>query len=292
MSLVVAAWHVTEPSGVISTERSFFGVLRVSEAVDPRLGEVRVMTHGTTLHGAEAVSGPYHCRPLAYYAPETPIGQVFQAEAARKGALSIGVVGLGSGAVAAYSRPGDTLRFFEIDPNVVRAARDPARFGYIGDCARGQLSYTLGDARLTLGKVPAGSFDLLLIDAFSSDSVPAHLLTVEAARMYLSKLRPDGVVILHLSNRNLDLLHPAQAIALAAGGAGLAQSYRAPPPASFWAATEDAVIIARTPAGLAPFLADPRWTRADPAGVRPWTDDYTNLFGALVRRLAATGGRG
>jgi len=134
----------------------------------------------------------------------------------------------------------------------------------------------------------AGSFDLLLIDAFSSDSVPAHLLTVEAARLYLDKLKPDGVVILHLSNRNLDLLRPAQAIAVASGGVGLAQSYQAPlGMGSYWAATEDAVIFAKSKAALEPFEGDRRWTNADPRGVRPWTDDYTNLFGALVRRIAA-----
>ena len=285
LCLVIASWHVTEPSDVLSTGRSFFGVLRVARAIDPRVGEVHYMTHGTTLHGAQALVGPYHCRPLTYYAPEAPIGQVFEAATARRSALSIGVVGLGSGAVAAYTRPGDTLRFFEIDPLVLNAARDRTQFSYVTDCAKGRIGYTLGDARLTLAKAPAGSFDVLLIDAFSSDSVPAHLLTTQAARMYLAKVKSNGVVILHLSNRNLDLLHPAQAIALAAGGQALAQSYVTTTPTSYWAATEDAVIFAKTPAGLEPFTHDPRWRKADPAGVRPWTDDYTNLFGALVRRM-------
>jgi len=287
--LVFASWHVTDTNDVLWTGRSFFGVVRVSQATDPLVGQVRVLTHGTTLHGAQAVSGPDHCRPLVYYAPETPIGQVFQAEAARKQRLSIGVVGLGSGAVAAYTRPGDALRFFEIDPLVLRVARDSGAFSYIRDCARGQISYALGDARLTLARSPPGAFDLLLIDAFSSDSVPAHLLTTEAARMYLDKLRPDGVVIFHLSNRNLDLIRPAAAIAAAASGQpGLAQSYRPGPPTSYRSFAEDVVIIAKSPSGLSPFVHDGRWTKADPAGVRPWTDDYTNLFGALVRRLAAS----
>jgi len=303
LTLIVASWHVTQPAHTLVTARSFFGVLTIGRGVDARAGEVRVMTHGTTLHGAQAVGGPYHCRPLVYYAPEAPIGQVFRAEAAHKPALSIGVVGLGAGAVAAYTRPADTLRFFEIDPLVVRMARDSGAFYYVTQCAHGRVAYTIGDARLALARMPDAAYDVLLIDAFSSDSVPAHLLTVEAARMYLAKLKPDGVVILHLSNRNLDLKRPAQAIALAAGGAGLAQTWRAPAPpgdaapgsgpgraaaqTSYWAATEDAVIFAKTPAALAPFLADRRWTKADPQGVRPWTDDYTNLFGALVRRMQA-----
>lgn len=289
--LVVASWHVTATNDVLATGRSFFGVVHVSRAIDPLLGEVRVLTHGTTLHGAQVVAGPDHCRPLVYYAPESPIGQVFRAEAARKPQLSIGAVGLGTGAVAAYTRPGDTLRFFEIDPLVLRVSRDSGAFSYVSDCAHGQISYTLGDARLTLSKAPAASFDLLLIDAFSSDSVPAHLLTTQAARMYLEKLRPDGVVVFHLSNRNLDLMAPAAAIAQAASGQGLAQSFRPGPPASYRVISEDVVITARSPAGLAPFVHDPRWTRADPAGVRPWTDDYTNLFGALARRLAQSRSR-
>ena len=287
--LVFASWHVTDTNDVLWTGRSFFGVVRVSQATDPLLGPVRVLTHGTTLHGAQAVSGPDHCRPLVYYAPEAPIGQVFEAEAARKPRLSVGVVGLGSGAVAAYTRPGDTLRFFEIDPLVVRVARDSGAFSYIRDCARGQVDYTLGDARLTLARSPPGSFDLLLIDAFSSDSVPAHLLTTEAARMYLDKLKPDGVVIFHLSNRNLDLIRPAAAIAAAASGRpGLAQSYRPGPPSSYRSFSEDVVIMAKSPSGLSPFVHDGRWSKAGPGGVRPWTDDYTNLFGALVRRLTAS----
>jgi hypothetical protein len=287
LALIVASWHVSEPADTLMTARSFFGVLTTGRAADPRLGEVRTMTHGTTLHGAQAVGGPYRCRPLVYYAPDAPIGQVFRAEAAMKPALAIGAVGLGAGSVAAYTRPTDSLRFFEIDPLVARVARDPAYFSYVSECAHGRISYSIGDARLTLAKLPDGAFDVLLIDAFSSDSVPAHLLTVEAARMYLEKLKPDGVVILHLSNRNLDLLRPAQAIAIASGGVGLAQSYAPPGPATYWAAREDAVIFARSPAALAPFMADRRWTRADPQGVRAWTDDYTNLFGALVRRLEA-----
>ena len=285
--LVFAAWRVTDTNDVLWTGRSFFGVVRVSQANDPLVGDVRVLTHGTTLHGAQAVSGSGRCRPLVYYAPQAPIGQVFAAAAAKKPRLSIGVVGLGSGAVAAYTRPGDALRFFEIDPLVLRVARDSGAFSYVGACSRGQIGYTLGDARLTLAKFPPGSFDLLLIDAFSSDSVPAHLLTTEAARMYLDKLKPDGVVIFHLSNRNLDLMRPAAAIGEAAGGQPLAQSFRPGPPASYRSADEDVVIVAKSAAGLAPFVHDRRWSKADPAGVRPWTDDYTNLFGALVRRLAA-----
>ncbi|MFI4933715.1 MAG: spermidine synthase [Caulobacterales bacterium] len=288
-SLVLAAERVSERSDVVASWRSFFGVLRMAHTDLPSLGgEVRMLIHGATLHGGQAQAGPYRCRPLVYYAHSTPIGQVFQAELARKPALSIGAVGLGTGTVATYTRPTDSLRFFEIDPLVVRVSSNPAYFSYTTQCARGAIAYTLGDARLTLARQPAGSYDLLLIDAFSSDSVPAHLLTVEAVRMYLSKLRPDGVLILHLSNRNLDLLRPAQAVAIAAGAPALAQTYAHPFGVSIlMAADEDAVIVGKSAASLQPFAGDPRWTVANAGGVAPWTDDYTNLFGALVRRTAA-----
>jgi hypothetical protein len=285
--LVVAGGRAADRVNVVHYWRGFFGVLRESRLDIARLGgEVRMLAHGTTLHGAQARSPRYRCQPLVYYAHETPIGQVFDAEAAAKPRLTVAAVGLGTGSVAAYDRPGDAFTFFEIDPLVVKVSTDPANFTYVTRCARGVVGYRLGDARLTLSRQPDARFDILLVDAFSSDSVPAHLLTVEAMRMYLAKIKPDGVIILHLSNRNLELDGPAQAIALAAGGRALLQVHYADPALpDMWESSEDAVIVARTPAGLAPFVADRRWVAADPRGVRPWTDDYTNLFGALVRRL-------
>jgi hypothetical protein len=285
--LVVGGGRAADRVNVVRYWRGFFGVLRESRLTIPGLGgEVRMLAHGTTLHGAQALSPRYRCQPLVYYAHETPIGQVFDAEAAAKPHLTVGAVGLGTGSVAAYDRPGDAFTFFEIDPLVVKVSTDRRNFTYVTRCARGLVGYRLGDARLTLTRQPDARFDVLLIDAFSSDSVPAHLLTVEAMRMYLAKIKPDGVIILHLSNRNLELDGPAQAVALAAGGRARLQVHDANPSLpQMWESSEDAVIVAKTTTGLAPFAADPRWRPADPRGVRPWTDDYTNLFGALVRRL-------
>jgi hypothetical protein len=148
------------------------------------------------------------------------------------------------------------------------------------------VDYVLGDARLTMARQPTEAFDLLLIDAFSSDAVPTHLLTVEAVRGYLSHLRPDGVMILHLSNRNLDLKGPAQAVAIAAGGSARLQEHRVVRgQGNGWESDEDALIVGRTPAALARFAGDPRWRPADPNAARPWTDDYVNLPGALWRKL-------
>jgi hypothetical protein len=268
--------------------RSFFGVLRQSETQIPAIGgPVRMLAHGTTLHGAQAVDPRWRCNPLVYYATTTPIGQVFLAQQREKPALRIGAVGLGTGSVAAYVRAHDQLTFFEIDPLVIKISSDPGHFSYTSLCAKGPVDYVLGDARLTVARQPADIFDILLIDAFSSDAVPTHLLTVQAVQGYLTHLKPDGVLILHLSNRNLELNRPALAVAKAAGGVALIQHYRPPPGADMggWPSPEDAVIVARSPAGLARFSHDARWRQADAGAVRPWTDDYTNLFGALWRRL-------
>jgi len=285
--LALGAHTVGDRADVISTDRSFFGVLRQTRVDSPRIGgELRLLAHGTTLHGAQAVDPRYRCRPLVYYAPETAIGQVFTSARATKPALRIGAVGLGTGSVAAYVRPTDHLTFFEIDPLVIDIAHTKADFTYTTECAKGPVDFVLGDARLTLAKQPPGSFDILLIDAFSSDAIPAHLMTVEAMQGYLSRLKPNGVLILHLSNRNLELRTPAMAVARAAGAHALLQRYaRAHESPEYWESGEDVLIVGRTPEALASFAADDRWTPADAKGAKPWTDDYTNLVGAMVGRF-------
>lgn len=285
--LSFAAQTAADQTDTRRTWRSFFGVLKISETQVAAVGgQIRMLAHGTTLHGAQAQNPSYRCQPLVYYAPRTPIGQVFQAKARASSSLRIGAVGLGTGSVAAYARPGDHLTFFEIDPLVVRIANDPRNFSYTTECAKGPIDFVIGDARLTVSKQPAGTFDILLIDAFSSDAVPAHLLTVEAVRVYLTKLKPDGILILHLSNRNLDLLGPAQSVSRKAGGWALVQKFRPEKdPEGTWESPEDAVIVAKTHAALAGFVASGKWEQADPFKVRPWTDDYTNLAGAMYANL-------
>jgi SAM-dependent methyltransferase len=286
--LSYAAETTADRTDTRASWRSFFGVLKRSETYVPSLGgQVKMLAHGTTLHGAQAQADAYRCRPMVYYTPRTPIGQVFTAKSAKAGNLRIGAVGLGTGSVAAYTRPGDHLTFFEIDPLVVKVSTDPQNFTYTTECAKGLVDYVIGDARLTVAKQRNASFDILLIDAFSSDSVPAHLLTVEAVRGYLTKLKPDGILILHLSNRNLDLLGPAQAVARASGGQGLIQSYRPPPkdPEGTWESAEDAVIVARDRAALQDYVAMGGWQTVNPFLARPWTDDYTNLAGSMYANL-------
>jgi spermidine synthase len=285
--LFCAAGRAGDRVNVTHTWRDFFGVLRESRLFVPALGgPVRMLASGTILHGAEALAPSFRCRPIAYYAPATPIGQVMAIEQ-RRSALAIGVVGLGAGSMAGYVRPGDSLRFFEIDPLVARIATDPSRFSYIPVCAKGRVGITLGDGRLALAH-SAERFDLLLIDAFSSDSMPTHLLTVEAVRLYLSHLAPGGLLILHLSNRNLDLMHPAQAAVLAAGATAMFQKHRPDPAApTLSEAPEDVVVAAPDRRTLTQFAMDGRWRKADPGGVRAWTDDHIDVFGALARRLVA-----
>ncbi len=265
-------------------ERSFFGVMRVAVQQDDRLGgDIHILTHGTTWHGAQARDPRHDCQPALYYHPLTPIGQSAEIIQAR-GPARIGVVGQGAGTMATYKRAQDSLTFFEIDPMVDRMSRDPRWFTYISDCAVGEVGTVLGDARLTLEDQPAGSYDLLIIDAFSSDAVPTHLLTVEAIDGYLRLLKPDGVVLLHLSNRNLEIVLPTIAAAKALGRPALHGLYVEDDSMPMMAiASTEAVVISPTGRGLADFRGKPNWREVPETDVRPWTDDYVNMVGALWR---------
>lgn len=286
-AMTISAHHIGRGYDWSLSERSFFGVMRVAVTPDPKMGgDVHVLMHGTTLHGAQARHPDFACVPTMYYAPTTPLGQAAQLVQARGPAAVIGVVGQGSGAMAAYKRASDRMTFFEIDPMVDRLSRDPKWFTFISNCAQGPIRTVLGDARLTLSKEPVGSYDLLVIDAFSSDAVPTHLLTREAIKGYLKLLKPTGVVVLHLSNRNLEITLPAVAAARELDAAELHQVYIEHPDTALMAeASTEALVISPTPEGLADFKADGRWRKLAPTEVRPWTDDYVNLFGALVRSM-------
>lgn len=296
--LAYASYTIDPHTDYYQSRRSFFGVVHFAYAdiqgygkmgadFEPKLpGNVRVFSHGTTLHGAQALDPAFKCRPLVYYAPETPIGQVFRQVQSVKPTAVYGAVGLGTGAVAAYVRPDDRMTFFEIDPHVIETSSDPKVFSYTTDCAKGPVDYVLGDARLTLEKQPAGKYDILLIDAFSSDAIPAHLLTVEAMKGYLARVKPDGIVILHLSNRHLELIFPAASVVHAAGGHALFQGHNAADgKPNYWESSEDVMIVAKDPAVLAAYAAQTQWLPPPPPKVRPWTDDYTNLVGAMLGSL-------
>ncbi|WP_273417802.1 spermidine synthase [Hyphomonas adhaerens] len=263
---------------VVAGERGFFGMVR---AIDINGENLRIMAHGTTNHGSQRLHETGgHPTPLTYYHAEAPIGQVFTALAPELD--TVGVVGLGVGSVACYRQPGQTYSFFEIDPVVVHMAKDPSLFTFLSDCAPDER-IVLGDARITLGDEPAGEFDLLLLDAFSSDAIPAHLLTREAMALYLSRLSDDGIILFHISNRHMNLAPVVARTGASEGAAMLQQFFVSNPddPAQEGASSSLVVMLARTPEALDRFRADPRWTPLEADSGRPWSDDYSNIVGTL-----------
>lgn len=254
-------------------ERTFFGQYEVY-AKDGR----QVFVHGNTIHGFQLIDPARRMTPVSYYAATGPMGDVFAAYGA--GALSdrVGVVGLGAGGLAAYGRPGQRMDFYEIDPAVVRIAKDTRWFTYLRDCRCDARTIT-GDGRLEVRKVPDGGYGLMILDAFSSDAVPTHLLTREAIRLYTRKLRPGGILVFNISNRNLDLAPMLGATSRAAGLVSL--TARDPEPRNPVAFGSAWVVMARTAGDLAPLRArNPRWHPIEAAGP-VWTDSYSSLFGVL-----------
>jgi spermidine synthase len=196
--------------------------------------------------------------------------------------------GLGAGAFACNTLAGETWRFFEIDPLVVKIARDPSMFTYLSSC-QPDAPIVVGDARLTVASEPAGSFDFLLVDAFSSDSIPVHLLTREAVAMYLSRLSPDGVLVMHVSNRYLDLAPVLEAaIADMPGVHGVfiedTNKYN-----GMDAIKSKVVAISRSNEALQGIGGFARIEQFGDSTLEPWTDDYSNIAGALFRHLLARG---
>lgn len=213
----VAAFLLVEyavaAGAVLETSRSFFGVHRVKLVEN---GAIRALEDGTTIHGATYAAAGRETVPLGYYNREGPFGRFFAAIADRH-PKNVGIVGLGTGALACYAQLGQSWTFHEIDPLVEKIARDPRYFHFLERCAAGAARVVLGDARLTLHDVPDGHYDILVIDAFSSDSIPLHLLTREALALYQRKVAPNGVIVFHISNRYVELKPVLTALAADAG---------------------------------------------------------------------------
>jgi hypothetical protein len=191
---------------LIHQERTFFGVYRVyraGEELNPA-GAITSLVHGTTVHGAQFIDPTKASTPLTYYHPDGPIGEVFKLLGPSPALDRVGLIGLGSGALCAYGRPGQTMVFHEIDPAVIRIATDPQYFSYI-TTSKAAIEFVPGDGRLTLADVPDGSYGLLVLDAFSSDAIPVHLITKEAVALYARKIRADGLIAFHISNQYIDL---------------------------------------------------------------------------------------
>jgi hypothetical protein len=271
----------------IEQVRSFFGVHRV---VEDRTGRIRLLMHGTTLHGAERIRNadgtPVTGRPepATYYYFGGPISDAIAASRAAQGRLArVAVVGLGTGSLACHRQDGEAWTFFELDPHVVRIARDPNLFRFLSACGP-DVRIVTGDARLTLTRSPE-RYDLIVLDAFSSDAIPVHLLTREAFAGYLSRLTERGVIVSHISNRHMALWRPAAAVGSAAGLVAYGKG-QLPPDTSDgeWREPAEVVVFARDVRDLGDLPAQQGWHRLDPDSRVAWTDDYADLLGAILDR--------
>ena len=300
-------------------KRDFFGALRVVKSAD---AQYHLFYHGTTLHGAQHVSPELRREPLTYFHRQGPLGQIFslleshsppgrsEGWVARSDETSnaathpqplpggecvglaakrafkprkIAVFGLGIGTIAAYAREGDAMTFYEIVPQVQVVAQDTRYFHYLSDSA-GEIDMVLGDARISLMQAPDASYDLIIQDAFSSDTIPVHLLTEEAFELYARKLRENGLLIFNITNRHLDLEPVLARLFQNIGFSGLIRSDTQVTPEEEEARKYPSrwVIAARKSAGLDFLRADSRWkallSRPD---MRLWTDDYSNILACL-----------
>jgi hypothetical protein len=263
-------------SNILMQDRSFFGMYRVR-----RVAEYHVLQNGTTTHGGQSRELERRMDPLTYYYKGGPLGDIF-ATTVQKPVRRVAMVGLGTGTIACFGRPDEHWTFYEIDPMVAQIARAPRYFTYLRDCAP-RTNIVIGDARVSLNSAADGEFDLIVLDAFSSDAIPAHLMTREAVALYFRKLAPDGVIAFHISNRFLDLRPVIIALANDAKVAG-ALGERQPETeergklyyGSRW------MVLAKHKETLSELVKIDGWY---PLGTWPasrlWTDDYTDVLGVL-----------
>ena len=256
----------------LTVQRNFFGVWRVSS---DEKNEFHRLMHGSTTHGWQFTDAVKRCTPITYYDHDGPVGQVFQAFNAKPGSNFVGVIGLGTGTLSSYSRPSQQWDFYEIDPAIVGIAQDTRYFTYLSDCTKANTRMILGDARLKMTEAPKGQYGLFIIDAFSSDSIPSHLVTVEAFDLYLSKLAPDGLLVMNISNRYLNMEPLLSGLAQEKGMFARIRRDRQSDSAkakfsSSW------VVLARNEATLGNILTDARWRPLK--GRVVWTDDFSNIL--------------
>ena len=283
----ISLWSVETGTRLLHAERSFFGVLRVEH--DP-IWNMNQLLHGTTSHGQQSLVESQRREPQGYYHRAGPLGRIFEVfetslpktgtqPGSPRPMAEVGVLGLGVGTIAAYAQAGQRFTFYEIDPAVERIARNTDYFTYLANC-RGKAEVILGDARLELDHGPQRQFDLLIVDVFSSDSVPVHLMTREALKIYLDHLNPRGLLAVHISSRYLDLEPILGNLAAAAGLT-----------ARIWPDNKSVeglgkfpstwIAMARSPGDLGPLTGDPRWQPLLCDTGPLWTDDFSNVAGAL-----------
>jgi SAM-dependent methyltransferase len=287
LAAICAAGYVRDSTAhknrvVLDRERSFFGVYRVVADSTARLVN---LYHGTTLHGAQSTDGSRRLVPLTYYHPDGPVGDIFShTPAGLEHPRSVGIVGLGAGSIACFGRSNEHWTYYEIDPAVIHIALDPRFFTFMRDCPP-RLRIVAGDARLTLRREPSASFDILILDAFSSDAIPIHLLTREAFQEYWRLMRPHGVIAVHISNNHLDLEPVMAAVASDQRVNALvrhdfnlpeddAAHGRSP---SVW------VILGKSVSDFGPLNDASQWMLLRTKRMRPWTDDFSNIVSVLKR---------
>jgi hypothetical protein len=261
-------------------ERSFFGLYTVCTNDK---GNEHWLYNGNILHGDECMDPDKLRDPRTYYVRGGPLWQVFEAMNEREILHHIGVIGLGTGSTSCYHKPGRTMTFFEVDPTMERIARNPKLFRYLELCDPG-VEVVIGDGRLNLAATPDGSFDLLILDAFTSDAIPVHLLTREALALYMRKLVPGGIALLHISNRYLDLEPVVANLVEDAGLAGLIEEHQPSEEERHLGGSSSTwVAVTYAPSDLEMLNLCDGWRppTPDPA-VGVWTDDYSNVFRTLV----------
>ena len=287
LAMVTAAVVIPAQEPPFHAARSFFGTHRVLKLSS---GRVHTLLHGTTLHGAEIrldASGHLIDRPtpVTYYHPSGPIARSVLLARVLSGSMQnpvrAGVIGLGTGAIACYATAADTWRFFELDPDVIRIARNPDYFRYLSIC-QPKADIVLGDARQTTALEPDAVYDYILLDAFSSDAIPVHLLTREAITQFLAKLTPRGLLTLHVSNQNLDLIPSIEATLATIPGmtAVYTEGVRGPS-----ALASQVVLVSRDEKLVTATASWPKVRQLGPTTTRGWTDDYSDIIGAMISKI-------
>ena len=276
--LVGSIFFTPDIAKTLVAERNYFGALTVT--LD-RNRNARSLYLGTTIHGTQNLTLGKQCEPLSYFHKTGPVGQIFAAYNAKPATPNVAVIGLGTGAMAAYANKGQRWTIYEINPLVIKLARDTGHFTYLHLCARGAIEIVEGDARHTLTQAPHEQYGLILMDAFNSDAIPVHLLTQEAIDLYLSKLANGGMLAFQISNRHLDL-HPLLANLaktrnlICVGFDDRDENLSIGKEASTW------VVMARTQEDLGLLATKENWQAVpENARVKVWRDDYSNLLQAL-----------
>jgi hypothetical protein len=268
--------YVNDGASTLTTQRNFFGVWTVTAQNG---GGFHTLRHGSTTHGGQFTDESRRCDATAYYHKEGPLGQAFQLHNSRPNQSNrVAAIGLGSGTIVTYSASGESWDIYEIDPAIVGIASDPRYFRFLSDCAAAPHRIVLGDARLRLNEASDGQYSMLVLDAFSSDSVPTHLLTREALNLYLSKLSEDGILAAHVTNRYLNLEPVFSGLTSAAGLSALIRADNqfdsgAGKYPSTW------IVIARRPELLEGLASDARWRPLK--GNVLWTDEFSNPVAVL-----------